>query len=167
MRGVTRLNFSSTSWAVTGPVIRFAALRIFCLTFRTLFTFWVGFRITAAPETMIEQTRQTARATITVPETLSLLNLDTSQSPLDVGLHDQVVDIGRKQVSEEHRQHHALGIGGVDHPNQYHHQSDQNAEDPLTSISHGCRHRIRGHEHHGKGEATQYEVPMRDRKSVV
>src|SRR5690554_8038835 len=99
MRGVTRLNFSSTSWAVTGPVIRFAALRIFCLTFRTLLTFWVAFRITAAPQTMIEQTSQTARATITVPETLSLLNLHTTQSPLPLPLHDHLPDTRRNQAT--------------------------------------------------------------------
>src|SRR5690554_2784880 len=102
--------------------MRFAARRIFSLTFSSLLRSWVGFSRTAALATIMEQTKQSARATTTVPKTLSLRKLDTGQPPLDIRLHDQMVDVRSEQVGKQDCEHHALRVCGVNHPNQHDHQ---------------------------------------------
>src|SRR5690606_10240761 len=136
IRGVMRLNFCSISSAATWPLMRLAARRIFSFTFSSLLRSWVGFSRTAALATMMEQTKQSARATTTVPKTLSLRKLDTSQPPLDIRLHDQMVNVRSEQVGKQDCEHHALRVCGVNHPNQHDHQTNQDTENPFAGVRH-------------------------------
>ena len=65
-----------------------------------------------------------------------------------------------KDVHEQYGQHHALGIGGIDHPNEHDKEADEESIDVAARIrSRGC-HGVGRHEHHPKRPATENEVPV-------
>ena len=73
---------------------------------------------------------------------------------------DEVVDQRREHVHEQDGQHHALGIGGVDHADEHHEHADaERRSRACPSIVKAERHRVRRHEHHPEGPAAEHDVP--------
>src|SRR5690606_10462563 len=112
------------------------------------FSICVGRKATAAPATNTEHTKHTNKATVSV-RAVDSLGLDIAcQPPLDIGLNNKVVNQWCAQVSKQNSQHHAFWERWVNHADQHHHHTNQCTKNPLTGISHGRRHRIRGHKDH-------------------
>src|SRR5690554_7775177 len=84
-----------------------------CLS-RRLLACWVGRRATAAPATKIEHTRQTTKATVSVPMVVSFLLDIACQPPLDIGLNYKVVNQWCTEVGKQDGQHHAFRERRVD-----------------------------------------------------
>src|SRR5690606_16852540 len=82
------------------------------------------------------------------------------QPPLDVRLDYKMINQRCAEVGEQDRQHHALGERRVDHADEHHHDTDQDAEYPLAGIGHGGGNRVGGHEDHAEGEPTGHHVPV-------
>ena len=60
----------------------------------------MGFSATDIEDTTMEHTRHKSTAMRKVFAKLSLFKLAAGKSPLDVGLHDEVIEQRRKQIAE-------------------------------------------------------------------
>ena len=68
---------------------------------------------------------------------------------------------GSKDVHEQDGQHHALGIGRIDHPDQHHQKADEESIDVATRIRSGRGDRIGRHEDHPEGPTAEHQVPIK------
>src|SRR5690625_7175835 len=93
-----------------------------------------GRRITAAPDTSTEHTRHNNRVTVMVFLTVSLA---TCQPPLNLRLHNTVVNQRCKQVGKQDRQPHSRGKRRIYYSNNAHHNTNQRPKPPFTDVCHG------------------------------
>ena len=84
----------------------------------------------------------------------------------EVEPHAQLARPGEETTPEEgqnlrgHGQHHPLGVGRIDHPDQGAHDADQCPVPELAGRGHGRGHRVCGHVDRTEGEAAEHEVPV-------
>src|SRR5690554_5147040 len=114
-----------------------AADRMLLLRSSSLLATCMGLRITAAADTTTEQTTHSRTVTSIVLRIVSLLADITLHPPLDIGLHNKVVNQRREKVGKQNRQHHAFREGRVGDTDQHYHHTDQGTKHPFAGIGHG------------------------------